>query len=111
MASAFDSLAVRENDVFGARRKGRRLTDAVLGGGAGKLAGLRRIFHWRDDLCHARLPRRVTCGPSSRRFLGASQGVGCVIRVSRGEAPPHSNKQGPRLRAAIHGPDGAGPFS
>ena len=30
MASAFDSLAVRENDVFGARRKGRRLTDAVL---------------------------------------------------------------------------------
>ena len=47
----------------------------MLGGGAGKLAGLRRIFHWRDDLCHARLPRRVTCGPSSRRFLGASSAL------------------------------------
>ena len=43
----------------------------------------RRIFHWRDD-------RRV-------------------VRFSRGEAPPHSDQQGPRLCTENHGADGAAP--
>ena len=49
---------------------------------------------WRDDLCHARLPFRIPCGPSSRRFLGAPQRIGCVVRFMRGEGPSHSSRQG-----------------
>ena len=32
-----------------------------------------------------------------------------VVRLSRGEAPPHSDQKGPRLRAENHGADGAAP--
>ena len=54
-------------------------------GGDGELPD-RRL--WRDDLCHAYLPLRIPCGPSSRRFLGAPQRLGCVVRFLRGIAPP-----------------------